>query len=212
MARTFFFGERWDAPAFDDAHEISTPVGEPCGMCEVPIKDGDSGTTMFFAYDHGRAVRAVHLGCFLRSVLGSPDHLLGRCSCVTGRDEEHFLASEADAYTEGQEVLRILKAQRGAHVTHPAEKDAPRRWWQRRPAPRIEDVPCGSCQRGYSQEHVCELPDFCPCDHEALHVTSPAACPSCGSVAGYVEGPPCLTCHFIPPGGGRDGAERELGS
>ena len=29
----------------------------------------------------------------------------------------------------------------------------------------------------------------------------PGACPSCGSVAGYADGPPCLTCHYdMPPG------------
>lgn len=109
---TFYFGERWDAPAFQEAVEIDTPVGEPCGFCEVKIKIGDQGTTMPFMYDKGSAVRSVHLGCMLRSVLGSPDHLLGRCSCFPSHsmEDRHMPESEADEYAEGQEVLRILRA------------------------------------------------------------------------------------------------------
>lgn len=43
-----------------------------------------------------------------------------------------------------------------------------------RPAPRIEDVPCESCQYGYGEPHVCEIPDYCPCDQwRDKHVTSP---------------------------------------
>lgn len=49
-----------------------------------------------------------------------------------------------------------------------------RRWWHRRPAPDIRDVPCLSCQRGYGKPHVCELPEFCACDQwRDLHVLSP---------------------------------------
>lgn len=108
---TTYFGERWDAPAFDEAIEVDTPVGEPCGLCEVKIKLGDQGTTMRFAYDGGPAVRSVHLGCMLRSVLGSPDHLLGKCSCFVDHsmEDRHMALSEGDDYTEGLEVLRILR-------------------------------------------------------------------------------------------------------
>lgn len=106
---TFYFGERWDAPAFDDAKQIATPVGEPCGFCEVAIKDGDQGTTMPFVYDNGSAVRSVHLGCMLRSILGSADHLLGRCACVGGEESDHLVDAGADAYAEGLEVLAILR-------------------------------------------------------------------------------------------------------
>jgi hypothetical protein len=37
----------------------------------------------------------------------------------------------------------------------------------------IEDVPCISCQRGYSGPHWCALPSYCPCDRSDLHPDSP---------------------------------------
>lgn len=34
----------------------------------------------------------------------------------------------------------------------------------------IRDVPCGSCVEGYDGPHVCEAPDYCPCDRAAAHM------------------------------------------
>jgi hypothetical protein len=34
----------------------------------------------------------------------------------------------------------------------------------------IRDTPCQSCLDGYSRAHVCDLPDYCPCDRTSAHV------------------------------------------
>lgn len=54
-----------------------------------------------------------------------------------------------------------------------AGKDAGRRWWQRKPAPSIHDVPCVPCQHGYGGPHGCESPDYCPCERAQAHVIPP---------------------------------------
>ena len=83
-----FFGQRWDAPAFDEAREVPTPVGEVCLFCEEPVSAGDSGTHMAYVGAEGPGVRAVHIECFLRQSLGSLSHLTLRCSCYGGTEHE----------------------------------------------------------------------------------------------------------------------------
>lgn len=79
-----YFGRRWDAPAFDDAIEIPTPVGQLCLWCGEPIEAGDNGSTM----GSPTGVQPVHLECFLRSLLGDVPHLEGRCLCSGGGDHD----------------------------------------------------------------------------------------------------------------------------
>ena len=31
------------------------------------------------------------------------------------------------------------------------------------------DVPCLPCQQGYDKAHVCDIPDYCPCDQRGKH-------------------------------------------
>ncbi len=81
-----FFGQRWDAPAFDEATEVPVPVGETCLMCEETVEQGDSGIiTPYMDARGGTRSSPIHLECHLRSIVGSVAHLEGRCSCVTGR-------------------------------------------------------------------------------------------------------------------------------
>ena len=35
----------------------------------------------------------------------------------------------------------------------------------------IKDVPCLSCQAKYGSKHVCDMPDYCPCDQQDLHIS-----------------------------------------
>ena len=86
MAR--YFGERWDAPAFDDAEQIPTPVDALCMECREPIAVGDRGAMMMAGkIVDGSPVgheEPLHLECYLRMMLGSIDHLLRQCSCFGG--------------------------------------------------------------------------------------------------------------------------------
>lgn len=113
-----FFGERWDAPAFDDATEIPTPVGERCLDCDELIAEGDSGTmtpAIIKTEDgYGSEIRAQHIECHLRHFLGSPAHIMGQCSCSGGEEPE-------DSRTwreQGLESIRLLKEREGL-FSHP---------------------------------------------------------------------------------------------
>ena len=86
-----YFGERWDAPAFDDAIERPTPVGEVCELgCGEPIAEGDSGTWMPFADRDAPRMIPMHIECWLRMTLGCLSHLEGRCSCFGGTGHDGF--------------------------------------------------------------------------------------------------------------------------
>lgn len=80
-----YFGVKWDAPAYEDAVEVPTPLGESCLYCREPIVEGESGLMMPYVGNDGAAVMAAgHIECELRSMLGSVAHLEGRCSCCGG--------------------------------------------------------------------------------------------------------------------------------
>jgi hypothetical protein len=81
-----YFGERWDAPVFDDtdARQFPTPVGEPCLLCEEAVVDGDRGFLRVVVRSIGPGMTStemlpVHRECDLRNVVGGLDHLQGRC-------------------------------------------------------------------------------------------------------------------------------------
>ena len=74
-----YFGERWDAPAFDDALKMPVPVGQQCSHCQEAIAEEDSGTW----YANGPV---VHIECWLRVGLGGINHLAGRCTCHGGTE------------------------------------------------------------------------------------------------------------------------------
>lgn len=69
-----WFGKSWGAPACDPEYHIETPAGAVCYQCDEGIEPDDTGVIL------GPAA-ACHLNCFLRTVFGSVDHQLGRCSC-----------------------------------------------------------------------------------------------------------------------------------
>lgn len=107
---TYFFGERWDAPAFDDSIERPTPVGEACGFCEETVEQGDSGTWQVFILSEKEAKSCpIHIECWLRQGLGSPAHLRGECSC-TGVPEPQDDRSWRD---QGREVMRMIREHEG---------------------------------------------------------------------------------------------------
>lgn len=87
-----FFGPIWDVPATAGQPHVPTPVGVACGFCRIEIAEGDRG----FILDHvsiGPAGEPVaiefpwHRECLMRSTIGSPAHLEGRCTCHGGEPE-----------------------------------------------------------------------------------------------------------------------------
>lgn len=87
------FGQRFDAPAFDDATIVRTPVGSLCLMCGERIEVGDNGVMMQTWGPRGVRQEPEHLECHLRSVLGSIEHLEGQCTCFSDahrRDDESY--------------------------------------------------------------------------------------------------------------------------
>lgn len=84
-----FFGERWDAPRVEESIQVPTPVGELCLHCEEPIEEGDRGVLMpYIDAGMNTHVRAVHMECDLRAVLGGIAHLERRCTCYGGTDHD----------------------------------------------------------------------------------------------------------------------------
>ena len=59
-----------------------TPVGAICNHCDETIKEGDSGIWL------NNDTLPLHLECFMRSVVGSAGHLMGRCSCFGGDEDD----------------------------------------------------------------------------------------------------------------------------
>lgn len=96
--RTFFFGLRWNAPAFEDAERVATPVGLDCLYCEEPVAEGDSGiiTPAMLTADSVQML-PVHIECHLRSLLGGLAHLEQRCSCYGGGEHDGHTRDDARA-------------------------------------------------------------------------------------------------------------------
>jgi hypothetical protein len=69
-----YFGRNLGAPIYREAEQVDAPVGVPCFRCEERIEYGDEGFI-----DVGGSVS--HRACFLRGILGSVAHVLGRCTC-----------------------------------------------------------------------------------------------------------------------------------
>lgn len=81
------FGEPWDSPVCDGAEQVETPVGGVCLLCKELVDEGDRGVLMPYGSTNGSEERPEHAECFLRSMLGAPEHILGLCSCHGGGED-----------------------------------------------------------------------------------------------------------------------------
>jgi hypothetical protein len=101
---TVLFGGPWGAPIDDGAQFVETPVGAECLECGEPIAEDDRGLIMPLAdlVDGQLVSRAAptHQWCFLRTVLGSVEHLTGACSC-------HDPAATAPQGTYAEQAQRV---------------------------------------------------------------------------------------------------------
>ena len=96
-----WFGQRWDAPAFEDAPEVPVPLGAECPGCGELVDEDDTGITMpYVTEDFGVRRCAYHIECHLRSILGSVAHQERRCSCYGGTDHDGSSRDDARALLE----------------------------------------------------------------------------------------------------------------
>jgi hypothetical protein len=100
-----FFGQRHDAPRYDEADQVPTPAGWECLHCDEAIEEGDDGWLMGAVSMFQPTIRAVHRECDLLHVLG---HAVGVCHC---HDEEFEGWSERE---RAREVLRRIESGRPA--------------------------------------------------------------------------------------------------
>ena len=63
---------------------------QSCQRCEEPITDKDSSIVMGCSH-------ALHHECFMRGVLGSIGHQMGRCGCHGGQLEDPFEMTQRQA-------------------------------------------------------------------------------------------------------------------
>ncbi len=68
------FGGDWGAPVCAGATVVPAPLGDACGYCEEPIRDGDQGVLQVFVRTDGADRRPIHKECMLRQVLGGYGH------------------------------------------------------------------------------------------------------------------------------------------
>lgn len=61
--------------------QVPTPVGRQCLHCQETIVEGDIGTI-----NYGGQI--MHYECGMRGVVGSVGHLMGKCSCFGGDEED----------------------------------------------------------------------------------------------------------------------------
>jgi hypothetical protein len=105
-----YFGEPWGAPITDGQRREPTPLGVPCVWCRVPIAAGDQGILMGVVGLGGGASKPratsmpYHRECLMRSTVGSPEHLDGKCTCRGGERPAEQTPQEMRA--EALEVWR----------------------------------------------------------------------------------------------------------
>lgn len=65
-----FFGPEQDAPVYNEAQQIFTPVGQPCQYCSERIEAGDSGFGIPFLGTETEAAEEIyyHRECFLKAL------------------------------------------------------------------------------------------------------------------------------------------------
>lgn len=109
MGTLRWFGRAFDSPMYEDMPRTPAPIGETCTLCQEPILEGEPGITMPHIMTLGVQIRPQHIECHLRSVVGSPAHLDGECSCVSGERQQghrHPRSPRSTSYREeAREVI-----------------------------------------------------------------------------------------------------------
>ncbi len=99
----YYYGRKWDAPLYDDAHLVSEEFAQAmfgggvpaatCSFCGEQMTLDDDLLIQPYAIGH--------LECHLRSALGDVQHLENRCLCARGSGNEIVYDSDKyDTYRE----------------------------------------------------------------------------------------------------------------
>lgn len=86
---------------------------DPCLYCEEPVLALDDQVRVHFHSAEGVTLRRVHRECFLRKVLGSVGHQLGRCSCHGGAEEDPPGLTKREAATAAVRTWTQLQQKPG---------------------------------------------------------------------------------------------------
>lgn len=113
QANMQWFGRRYDAPAWEAMTEAETPVGLRCSHCTELVAEGDAGIVMGHWHAVGMTVEPIHVECWLRSIIGSVEHLEGRCSCFGGAEEWEGDLSWRE---QGRRTMAWLERRRGKQM------------------------------------------------------------------------------------------------
>jgi hypothetical protein len=91
-----FFGDAWPSGVCDEGHQVDTPVGQACVLCEEEVVDGDQGN--FIGTLEPPYFGPVHRECSLRSVLGGIGHITNHLKwCVAAHDPDALLGYRRSA-------------------------------------------------------------------------------------------------------------------
>ena len=110
----FEFGPKPWLPDAEGA--LPVPVGEKCGRCGEPIADIDCGLFKPHIEQVAEGTDAKvfvgkmlpwHRECHLRSILGSVGHLMLRCSCFGGTEEDPPTLSKRQAAIEACKLMGL---------------------------------------------------------------------------------------------------------
>lgn len=134
-----FFGvpmmRRFGSHGPEELELVATPVGTACGFCGEKIAEGDTGplcpAIQSAASRDGvplispeEAAKQLvnspvwvpfHEDCFLRTVIGSVGHQMGRCYCVGGTEEDPAGMTKRQGATAACDLFRsVMAARRGS--------------------------------------------------------------------------------------------------
>lgn len=117
-----YFGDPWLADECVGGIRQATPVGQLCWWCETGIVEGDRGfwTIVGRVGSDGELFPSRepgHRECDLRSKVGGMQHLLRRCRCYGGTEDERRPFSPQQRRSEAITVWEMVR--RGVVLADP---------------------------------------------------------------------------------------------
>lgn len=111
MSLAEYFGEHWGVALLDGLRLGATPVGQSCSYCHESIQDGERGLwrPCIRAIGEDPSIEPVHAECDFRMVMGSVGHIMEKCSCHGGTEEDPPAMSNREAAIAAWNVYYTLR-------------------------------------------------------------------------------------------------------